>query len=166
MKLIITDSNVFFDIIKIGALPEFFALDYDIRTTDFVYHEIEQSDQRELIESFIRAKKLYVFSLTSEEVEEVTKFTTIRQFKGLTDKTVLWMAHQLKCMILTGDKKLKREAEDLNIEVHASLWVVEQLIGSGIIHRDYGCQLFERLKLTNTSLPVKEIDRLIKKYKK
>jgi len=26
MKLIVTDTNVFFDIIKIGALPEFFSL--------------------------------------------------------------------------------------------------------------------------------------------
>jgi hypothetical protein len=32
MKLIVTDTNVFFDIIKIGALPEFFSLDYDICT--------------------------------------------------------------------------------------------------------------------------------------
>jgi len=32
MNLIITDTNVFFDIIKIGALPEFFALDFEICT--------------------------------------------------------------------------------------------------------------------------------------
>ena len=68
MKLIITDTNVFFDIISIGALPEFFALNYEICTTDFVIKEILESDQKVQIESFIRAKKLNVFKMTSGEV--------------------------------------------------------------------------------------------------
>lgn len=46
MKLIITDTNIFFDIISIGALPEFFSLDYEICTTVFVIEEIIKSDQR------------------------------------------------------------------------------------------------------------------------
>ncbi len=57
MKLIITDTNVLFDVIKIGALPEFFSLEYDICTTVFVIEEIKPRVQKELIETFIRAKK-------------------------------------------------------------------------------------------------------------
>jgi len=53
MKLIITDSSMFFDIIKIQALPEFFALDFEICTTDFVKGEILESEQREQIEMFM-----------------------------------------------------------------------------------------------------------------
>ena len=45
MKLLITDTNIFFDIISIGALPEFFSLDYEICTTVFVIEEILRSDQ-------------------------------------------------------------------------------------------------------------------------
>ena len=56
MKLIITDTNIFFDIISIGALPELFNLDYEINTTEFVIEEIKQSDQKEAIEVFIKAK--------------------------------------------------------------------------------------------------------------
>ena len=40
MKIVITDTNILFDVIKIGALPEFFSLDYEICTTVFVMHEI------------------------------------------------------------------------------------------------------------------------------
>jgi len=68
MKLIITDTNVLFDVIKIGALPEFFGLDYDIFTTVFVIEEIKPSGQRELIETFIRAKRLTVIEFTGEDV--------------------------------------------------------------------------------------------------
>ena len=36
MRIIVTDTNILFDVIKIGALPEFFSLDYEICTTVFV----------------------------------------------------------------------------------------------------------------------------------
>ncbi len=59
MKLIITDSSVFFDIIKIQALPEFFALDFEICTTDFVKGEILESEQKKQIEIFIHCQKAF-----------------------------------------------------------------------------------------------------------
>jgi len=57
MKLIITDTNVLFDVIKIVALTDFFNLDYDICTTVFVIEKIRPSEQKELIGAFIRANK-------------------------------------------------------------------------------------------------------------
>ena len=74
MMLIITDTNIFFDIISIGALPEFFSLDYEICTTEFVIEEIKQSDQKKAIEVFIRAKEIHVIGFTSEEIVEIFSF--------------------------------------------------------------------------------------------
>lgn len=165
MKLIITDTNVFFDIISIDALPEFFALDFDICTTDFVCKEIFESSQKEQIESFIRAKKLTVFKLTVEEIEEIQNFPTNRYFKGITDKTVLWKAYELKCPLLTGDKKLRNEAEDLKIEVHGNIWVIIALVEKEIISNVKGVELLDKLKLINASLPHDDIDKLIKRLK-
>jgi len=90
MKIIITDSSVFFDIIKIQALPEFFALDFEICTTDFVINEILESEQKEQIEMFIRSHQLTVFVLSANEIEEIENFKTKRFFKTLIDRTVLW----------------------------------------------------------------------------
>ena len=165
MKLIITDTNVFFDIIHIDALLEFFALDFEICTTDFVLNEILESDQKEQIETFIRGKKLTIFKLTTTEVKEIHNFPTLRLFKGITDKTVLWKAHQLKCPLLTGDKKLRKEAEDLKIEVHGSIWVINLLVDKEIIPKVKGVELLEHLKLINASLPHDELDKLIKRFK-
>jgi len=46
MRIIVTDTNILFDVIKIGALPEFFSLDYEICTTVFVMQEILPSGQK------------------------------------------------------------------------------------------------------------------------
>ena len=80
MTLIITDTNIFFDIISIGALPELFSLDYKICTTVFVIQEIKQSDQKESIEVFIRAKELTVIEFGSDEIDEIEEFKTIKNF--------------------------------------------------------------------------------------
>ncbi len=165
MKLIITDSSVFFDIIKIQALPEFFALSFEICTTDFVREEILESEQREQIEIFIRSKKLTVFELTEKEIEEVEKFQTKRFFKTLIDKTVLWKAKQLNCPLLTGDAKLKNEAIDQGLKVHGSLWVILTLVEQKLITSSNGVAYLEKLKVVNDRLPLEEIDKLIKKLK-
>lgn len=165
MKLIITDTNILFDIISIGALPEFFSLDFEICTTVFVLQEIRQSDQQEAIEVFIRAKELTVIGFSPEEIEAIIKLKTSRNFKGITDKSVLWKSLQLECPLLTGDKKLRKEAEKLHIEVHGTIWIIENLVNRALINKDMGIHLLELLKQVNSSLPFDEIDKLIRRYR-
>jgi len=166
MKLIITDTNIFFDIINIGALPEFFSLDYEICTTVFVIQEIKQSDQKEAIEVFIRAKELNVIEFKPDEIGEIEQFKTSKNFKGITDKSILWKSIQLDCPLITGDRKLRMEAENYGVEVHGSIWVIESLVENDMISKAKGIQLLVSLKQVNSSLPFDEIDKLIKNYKK
>jgi len=166
MKMIIIDTNVFFDIIGIGVLSEFFSLDFEICTTAFVIKEIIESDQKAEIELFIRANKVTVFRFSPDEIELMQEFKTSRNFKGITDKSVLWKSFELQCPLLTGDKKLRKEAEELNIEVHGSIWVVSTLVEMELIQKSKAIELFEKLKLINSSLPFDEIDKLIRSYKR
>lgn len=166
MKLLITDTNIFFDIISIGALPEFFSLDYEICTTVFVIEEIIRSDQREVIEVFIRAKEIIVIEFSAEEIGKIYGFKTEKNFKGITDKSVLWKSLQLECPLLTGDRKLKIEAEKQGVEVHGSIWVIRSLVENGLIDKMKGIMLLGLLKEVNSSLPFEEIDKLIRSYKK
>lgn len=165
MKLIVTDSSVFFDIIKIQALPEFFELDMEVCTTDFVQKEILESEQREQIQHFIRLNKLTVFEMSAEEIDEVIRFKTNRVFRTLIDKTVLWKAKQLGCPLLTGDAKLRNEATEQGVKVHGSLWVVMQMVKNEIVDNKKGIDCLEKLRIINDRLPVEEIEKLIKKLK-
>lgn len=165
MKLIVTDTNVFFDMISIEVLPDFFGLDYEIFTTDFVVNEIIRIDQAEQIQNFIRSKQLKVYKLTSEEIEEVVNLKTKRNLRRITDKSILWKALQLKCRLVTGDKNLRSEAEEQGLEVNGSLWVIRTLVETKIITPVLAIGLLEKLTTVNDSLPKEEIDKLIKKYK-
>ena len=68
--------------------------------------------------------------------------------------------------MLTGDKKLRKEAEELNIEVHGSIWVVSTLVKMELITKSKANELLEKLKLINRSLPLDEINKLIRSYKR
>lgn len=92
MRLVITDVSVFFDVYHIRALPQFFALDFEVCTTDFVRNEILQNEQKEEFEVYIRSDKLTIIHLAPEEVEDVKAFQTKRFFKTLPGKTVPWKA--------------------------------------------------------------------------
>ena len=165
MKLFITDTNVFFDLMNIEALPEFFGLDFEICTTDFVVNEILRLEQAEQIQNFIRSKQLTVFSFSSDEIEVVVNLKTKRILRRIADKSVLWKALQLKCPLLTGDKSLRNEAEENGLEVHGSIWVVSLLVEEKLLTVIKGIEMFEKLKIVNDSLPKEEIEKIIKKLK-
>ncbi|MEP7267593.1 MAG: hypothetical protein ABI844_08185 [Saprospiraceae bacterium] len=165
MKLFITDTNVFFDLINMEALPDFFGLDFEICTTDFVVNEILHLEQAEQIQNFIRSKQLTVFNFSSDEIDEVVNLKTKRMLRRIADKSVLWKALQLKCPLLTGDKSLRNEAEENGLEVHGSIWIVKLLVDAKILSAVKGIELFEKLKIVNDSLPKEEIEKLIRKLK-
>ena len=72
---------------------------------------------------------------------------------------------QLNCPLLTGDKKMREIAEEMGLEVHGSIWVIDELVGSNLISPDKAVMLLEQLIVTNSWLPKNEIEKRINKLK-
>jgi predicted nucleic acid-binding protein len=165
MKIVITDVSVFFDLYHLQVLPEFFALDLEIHTTDFVYNEITNSAQKNDFAIFERSKKLIIIKITPEEEDDIRDMRLARSNKSFPDRTILWKARQLNCALLTCDNALRKEAEANGLEVRGSIWVINELISNGIISNAKGIELLKHMKLVNPRLPVDEIDKLIRGLK-
>jgi predicted nucleic acid-binding protein len=89
----------------------------------------------------------------------------VRANRSFPDKTLLLKARQLNCALLTCDNALRKEAMHLGLEIHGSLWVIEQFRKENLKTKNECIGLFEQLKTINTRLPFDDIDRLIKKLK-
>jgi predicted nucleic acid-binding protein len=165
MKVVITDVSVFFDLYQLEVLPEFFALELEVHTTNFVYNEIVNSEQRNEFELFVRSKKLHIIKITAEEEQKIYSMQLSRSNWSFPDKTVLWKAMQLKCALLTCDNKLRIEAQSKGLEVHGSIWVLSELIEQNVISKSKGVELLELMKVVNARLPLEDIDKLIKQLK-
>ena len=166
MKVAITDASVFFDLYKIELLPEFFGLDIEIYTTDFIFNEILQSDERVLFETFCRSNQLKIIIIDELEREQISVMDLKYSNSSIADRTAIFKARQMNCILLTCDKKLKKEAEYLNLEVHGSIWIIDQLINNNLLENVRALRAFELLKATNAWLPVSEINIRIDRLRK
>jgi rRNA-processing protein FCF1 len=66
MEIIINDANILIDLIKLDLIEEFIKLEFELKTTDFVYEELYEK-QRESIQEFIDTNKLEIITTEKEE---------------------------------------------------------------------------------------------------
>lgn len=165
MKLVVADVSVLFDLYHLEVVEAFFALDFEIYTTNFVYNEILKQQQIVVFQSFVDSGKLTVMDLDVSELDSVVAFQTIRKLTSIPDKSILWKALKMGSILLTCDGKLRKEAMDHNIEVHGSIWVVSMMQIHGVIADELALDLLLKLKIVNGRLPLDEIDNQIQKIK-
>jgi predicted nucleic acid-binding protein len=67
-------------------------------------------------------------------------------------------------MILTGDNRLRKEAQRQGFEVHGILWVFEQLVNIEVLSPLIASEKLRELMSINFWLPVGECDKLIEKF--
>lgn len=161
MRIVITDVSVFFDLYKLQVLPEFFSLDWEIHTTNFVYNEILREEQVVEFENFVKDKKLNIIKINTEEEVEIRNMQLQRPNKSFPDKTVLWKAKKEKCTLLTCDKVLRTEASFHKIEVHGTAWIILQFVENGITNKKRAIGLLEQLLRDNVRQPIEQIKKMI-----
>lgn len=164
MKVIITDTNVFIDLIKSNALDYFFQLPLKICTTDLVLEEIRKPEQYEKLDQFRQDNRLTVLELDEMEIVEAWNLKTEWVLKRITDRSVLWKAIQLKCMVLSGDNNLKKECQRHGLAVHGTIWVIREIWQLGICATSNLQTILNELG-KNTRLPGDEIESLRQEIK-
>lgn len=160
MKIVVTDANIFFDLIGIGALGLFFQLDHEVHTTELVMFECDPVDLDPL-QVFVAAGHLRVRTFTVEEVKTVE--TTGRR-KGLrpADRSVLFHALELKGMVVSGDSDMRKECGEMKLECHGILWCIAELHRNGHYDAPQCLALLDVLEGINKWLPKDEMEKMRK----
>ena len=161
MKIIITDTNVFIDLIKSGALDFFFQCPFEVCTTDLVLEEIKPHEQRAHLEKHVAANRLRVLQLSAEEIFAASQLPTQSNLKRITDKSVLLKAIQMQACLLSGDGDLRKEGQRAGLEVRGSLWVIREIWLAGLSNINDLLSMLDELS-RNTRLPIVAIEELRK----
>lgn len=159
MKIIITDTNVFIDLIKSNALDCFFQCPFEVCTTDLVLEEIKPPEQRAQLERHIVTARLRVLDLSAEDIRDALAMPTQRNLKRITDRSVLLKAIQTQACLLSGDGDLRKEGERAGLEVHGSLWVIREIWRAGLSNPEALALMLDELS-RNTRLPKEAIEEL------
>ena len=165
--IVISDTNIFLDLISVNLLKEFFCLPCNFSTTDFVINEIIQPVQQKQIDIFVKSKKLDVVSFDSTELAQITSmFAGSKNNTSLSDCSVWYYAKQTGGRLLTGDGNLRKSAEADNIKVSGILFIFDNLIEYGILDKKKAADLLEQLTKINMRLPKAECEQRISDWRK
>ena len=163
--IVVSDTNVFIDLVKLDLLGDLFALPWDVHTTDFVISELTDPAQKAAITSYIKRNKLTIGKLSAEEVDEIVQRSGATGGKiSITDFSVCLYSKKNGYTLLTGDKNLRKIAISENITVHGILYLFDELVSNSILPLALAIEILKQLKVLNTRLPLDEVDARIRKW--
>lgn len=167
-KIVVSDTNIFIDLISVDLLTDFFKLPWEIHTTDMIIHELLIAEQQEAIRVFEEEGRLLVKKHSSKEMVELAGMrleASKTSNASIQDCSVWKLAKDMGCSLLTGDGKLRKIVQKDEVEVHGILYLFDKLLEHDIIDSGTAIERMEALKNINTRLPKDEIDKRIHSWK-
>ena len=163
--IVVSDTNVFIDLISVGLQEQFFLLPMEVHTTDMVVFEVRREGQSKIMTDLIDKGCLKVKAYTQEKMLPFFQAEHRRYNLSPADYSVLTYSKNNGYILLTGDKKLRKVALSENVEVHGSIYVIAQMVEHHIISELKGVKKLEMLRSNNQRLPKAQLDVLIKKWR-
>ena len=163
--IVVSDTNVFIDLISVGLQEQFFLLPMEVHTTDMVVFEVRREGQSKIMTDLIDKGCLKVKAYTQEKMLPFFQAEHRRYNLSPADYSVLTYSKNNGYILLTGDKKLRKVALSENVEVHGSIYVIAQMVEHHIISELQGVKKLEMLRSNNQRLPKAQLDVLIKKWR-
>lgn len=161
MQITINDANILIDLVELDLLSQFFALNFEFHTTDFVIAELYIS-QLQAFQSFIDAQKLRIRVFNSEELNNIANL--LQSNLSMADCSVLYLAKQNNACLLTGDGNLRKTAERQNIAVKGILFVFDELVIQSQLQPQEAIDKLNQLMRINKRLPVADCNNLLTKW--
>ena len=166
MKILVNDTNIFIDLHSVGLLEEMCRLPYEIHTVDFVVAEIADADQRRIFDELVAQGGILIDGFTADEVIEIVEeHSSVSGNLSIPDCSVCYFARKHNVPMLTGDRRLRRYAEEQSIEVHGILFIFDELVRHDIISTSMAADRLEELFAINARLPKAEIRERINRWK-
>ncbi len=166
MKILVNDTNIFIDLHSVGLLEEMCRLPYEIHTVDFVVAEIADADQRRIFDELVAQGGIFIDGFTADEVIEIVEeHSSVSGNLSIPDCSVCYFARKHNVPMLTGDRRLRRYAEEQSIEVHGILFIFDELVKHDIISTSMAADRLEELFAINARLPKAEIRERINRWR-
>lgn len=163
-RIVISDANVIFDLLSVQLLEAFFALPCEICTTDLVISEIERPEQQQIIQKFIKLKKLGVATFDFDEINDILLLQSNNT--SIADRSVWYYAKKVDGRLLTGDGKLRAAAEKDNVKVSGVLYLFDNFVEYGLLSASEAAENLKALMTINMRLPKAECETRIAKWRK
>lgn len=164
MIFLVNDANILIDLLKIDLLALFFRLEYDFQVTDLVLEEVLEEKSSEL-STYLETSLLTRQRFSSAEMSEIRALRDDFPALSAADCSCILLAEKLGAILLTGDGALRRIATRRDIPVRGTLWILDEMIATGLITRPAARNALIMLKEINQRLPASECKKRLHNWK-
>ncbi len=158
MLILISDANILIDIEDGNLTPVIFRLPYEIAVPDILFELELEKRHRHLLEAGLKVR-----SLTAESIKKTESLTQQYPRPSMMDHSALALAFQERCPLLTGDKDLRAVAKKEGVEVHGTIWIIEQLLDQELIQRAQAKDSFDAMRVKGSRLPWGDVEKILDK---
>ena len=152
MLLCVTDSNIWIDLHRGCLIDEVFLLPFELMAPDVIIDELQTPNGGELVQLGLRAKEL-----SGEQVLTVVDLADHYLRPSRQDLFALVLAMGTGAMLLTGDGSLRDAAHKMSVEVHGTIWVLDQMVNHKIIGKRERAHALRLMVNSGCRLPEDEV---------
>lgn len=162
-RLLISDANIVIDMNTGGLLRPMFRLDATFAIPNILFEEELRADHPELLPMGLK-----LLELREDAVAYADKLVQKYQKTGasINDLIALALAWQEKCPLLTGDGRLRAVGRTEGIDVHGTLWLIEQMVEARIIVVRQVEAAYERMREARRRLPWEEVEQQLRNLRR
>lgn len=160
------DANVLVDLEKAALLEVWFQLGIETHTSDFVVAELEEERQPNAL-AHIKSGQIVCHETSGEELKALIGLRS-GAGRGLSieDCSVLYVVGSVAgSVLITGDGALRKVAEEMRIEVHGLLWIMDLLVKKRLLRPIVAAAKLEHLVETGSRLPAEACRKRIQDWR-
>lgn len=156
MKIAVQDANVLIDLEIAGLFDLWFKTGIETHTTDLIRAELEKGSHTQAV-SYFMSGQVVEHALSFDEIMVVSELEREVGSKAkFNDCSVLYLAMKLNAMLISGDKPLREAGKERRIEVHGTLWILDQLVERRLITGKVAASKLDYLRSQGRFLPESE----------
>ena len=162
-RLLISDANIIIDMNTGGLLHLMFRFDATFSVPDVLFEEELRADHPELPELGLK-----ILVLREDTVQYADRLVEKYRSLGasINDLLALALAWQEKCPLLTGDQRLRAAGKTEGVDVHGTLWLIEQMLQARTVSLRQAESGYEKMLRAGRRLPWDEVEQQLRRLKK
>jgi hypothetical protein len=161
-QLLISDANIIIDMKAGGILRLMFRFDATFAVPDVLFEEELRADDPELLRLGLQLMELHEETVAYAEAL-IAKYR--RLGASTNDLLALALARQESCPLLTGDLRLRTAAHEEGINMHGTLWLVEQMVDAQTITVKQVEAAYDRMREAGRRLPWNDVAQQLRALK-
>ncbi len=156
----VLDTNILVDLHH-GELTEaFFSLPYQFLTPDVIVEELVTPEGESLLKFGLRQVEL-----AGQQVLDVITLRA-RERQVSTNDLFAWvLARDENATLLSGDRRLRRLAEQKRVPVHGLLWVLDEMVSLGVIPPAQAEAALTQMRACGARLPEDECEQRLRRWR-